>query len=119
MTAARHAFGMTNNTSPTDVTAPATDQLLADLEASDLSTAAFARQRGLPPWRLYNALAARAAKRKKAAKRNGLVPVMVKPERVAHAAPLELQLAGGHRLLVPADFDEQALRRLMGVLAGC
>ncbi len=105
--------GMTNNTST------ATDQLLAELETSNLSTAAFARERGLPPWKLYNALTARAAKRKKAAKRSSLVPVMVKPEHGVQTAPLELQLTGGHRLLVPADFDEQALRRLMGVLAGC
>jgi len=115
--------GMTNNTSATDVAAqlpaPTTDQLLADLETSNLSTAAFARERGLPPWKLYNALTARAAKRKKRAKRSGLVPVVVKPARPAQTVPLELQLAGGHRLLVPADFDEQALRRLMGVLAGC
>jgi len=115
--------GMTNNTSAADVAAqlpaPTTDQLLAELEASDLSTAAFARKRGLPPWKLYNALTARAAKCKKRAKRSNLVSVTVKPERAARAVPLELQLATGHRLLVPADFDEQALRRLMGVLAGC
>jgi len=104
--------GMTNNTF-------LTDELLAELERSNLSTAAFARERGLPPWKLYNALAARVSKRKKPAKQSDLVPVTVKPERGAQVAPLELKLTSGHRLLVPADFDEQALRRLMGVLAGC
>lgn len=96
-----------------------TDQLLSDLAASKLSAAAFARKRGLPPWKLYNALAARASRRKNPARQSDLVPVVVQPQYPTHEAPLELQLSSGHRLLVPADFDELALRRLMGVLAGC
>ena len=41
-------------------------------------------------------------------------------DRVAQAPrPLELVLSSGHRLVIPAEFDETALRRLMGVLASC
>ena len=36
---------------------------------------------------------------------------------VAAATPIELITAGGLRLIVPADFDEAHLRRLLGVLA--
>jgi len=99
--------------------APTTDQLLAELSASGLSTAAFARARGLPPWKLYNALGARARRAAKKPKRSALIPVRVKEPRRPHASPFELVLAGGHRLLVPENFDADALRRLMGALAGC
>ncbi len=89
------------------------DELLRRLDQSDQSTAAFARDNGVPSWKLYNALKARAKKRQ------ALIPVVVTPGPGPGKPPLELALASGHRLLVPADFDEQALRRLMGVLAGC
>ena len=30
-----------------------------------------------------------------------------------------MDLVGGHRLVLTADFDEVALRRVLGVLASC
>ena len=36
-----------------------------------------------------------------------------------HPHGVELVLRSGHRLRIPADFDETGLRRLMGVLASC
>ncbi len=100
---------------------PSMDELLDELAKSDLSTAAFARQHGLPPWKLYGALETRSGRRRKRSRKKkvAVLPVRVKDAPLRGAAPMELLLAGGHRLLVPTDFDEQALRRLMGVLAGC
>jgi len=104
---------------PADAPAPTTEQLLTELATSGLSTAAFARSRGLPPWKLYNAIQARARRASKGAKGPALIPVRVKEQRRAQASPFELVLAGGYRVLVPEDFDAAALRRLMGALAGC
>ena len=104
---------------PPEARAPSTDQLLAELTASGLSTAAFARSRGLPPWKLYNALQVRARRAAKKSRGTALIPVRVKEPRPMRAMSFELLLAGGHRLLVPEDFDADALRRLMGALAGC
>ena len=108
----------TTETAP-EACASSTAQLLSDLAASGLSTAAFARSRGIPPWRLYNALQVRARRAAKKSQRSALIPVRVKGPRRTHASPFELVLAGGHRLRVPEDFDADALRRLMGALAGC
>jgi len=104
---------------PPEAFAASTDQLLAELSTSGLSTAAFARSRGIPPWKLYNALQVRARRAAKKRQSSALIPVRVKEARHAQASPFELMLAGGHRLLVPEDFDGDALRRLMGALAGC
>jgi hypothetical protein len=46
-----------------------------------------------------------------------LAPVEVRVP--SPAAPLELALASGHVLRIPAGFDEAEVRRLLGVLAGC
>jgi hypothetical protein len=114
--------GMTTSQTPdtqSETRAPSIDEVLAELGRSGLSTAAFARARGLPPWKLYNALKARSRRAAKKAKSSALIPVRVKSPRRGPASPFELVLAGGHRLLVPEDFDADALRRLMGALAGC
>ena len=104
---------------PTDAPPPTTEQLLAELAASGMKTAAFARSRGLPPWKLYNAIQTRAKRAARKAKSSTLIPVRLEKQSCAQATPFELVLAGGYRLLVPADFDAGALRRLMGALAGC
>ena len=104
---------------PPEGRASSTDELLAELTASGLSTAAFARSRGLPPWKLYNALQVRARRAAKKSQSTAVIPVRVTEQRQLRSIPLELLLAGGHRLLVPEDFDADALRRLMGALAGC
>ena len=113
---------MNETSSPTSDPAlppPSIDELLTDLAASGKSTAAFARDRGIQPWKLYNALRSRAGRRKRSAVPSTLVPVTVTTPTPHVRATLELQLSGGHRLLIPSDFDESSLRRLMGVLAGC
>ena len=114
--------GMTNPQtaeSRPEARAPSLDQILAELARSGLSTAAFARARGLPPWKLYHALRVRARRGAKKRERSALIPVRVKDPRGGPASPFEVVLASGHRLLVPEDFDADALRRLMGALAGC
>lgn len=104
-----------NDTTDTKAVAPPLDmnELLESLDVSGMTTAAFARANGIPSWKLYNALRSRAKKGQ------SLVPVLIRQAQPASSGPLELALASGHRLCIPADFDEQALRRLMGVLAGC
>jgi len=104
---------------PTEASATTTEQLLTELATSGLSTAAFARSKGLPSWKLYNALQQRARRAAKNARSSALIPVRVKESHRAQASAFELVLAGGYRLLVPGDFDADALRRLMGALAGC
>ncbi|MCB9915614.1 MAG: hypothetical protein H6828_10770 [Planctomycetes bacterium] len=84
-----------------------------------MTTSAFARKRGIPPWRLYNALRSRTHKSKRRAQTSALLPVIVKDTPPRQSAPLELKLSGGHSLVIPADFDEASLRRLMGVLSAC
>jgi hypothetical protein len=94
-------------------------ELLRELEESGGNIAAFARARGLVPWKLYKAKRGAEAgpKQKRSSRRSSLVPVRVITERKIE--PLELVLASGHRLRIPAAFDESSLRRLMGVLATC
>jgi hypothetical protein len=111
------------NAKPSDASAealaPSIEQLLKDLPASGLSTAAFARANGLPPWKLYNALQVQARRVAKGSKNTALIPVRVKNPAPRRESSFELVLAGGYRVLVPENFDATALRRLMGALAGC
>lgn len=105
---------------PTDDEIPS---LLEALAASGGNTAAFARERGLAAWKLYEAqrVAAGTGCRRRRRRKVGsdFVPVQVVEERATSSAPLELVLESGHRLLIPSGFDETTLRRLMGVLASC
>ena len=91
-------------------------KLLAEQEASGLSVAAFARERGVSTWTLYDGRR-RLQKRKARAKARDFVQVHV---RSVQAAPsIEVELEAGMRVRVPAGFDEDELRRLLGVLASC
>ena len=94
-------------------------KLLLELEASGQSLAAFARERGLETWRLYEARrkAGGGGPRRKRRHAVELAPVEVRA--ATPASPLELALSSGHLLRIPAGFDEAELRRLLGVLAGC
>jgi hypothetical protein len=114
----RQAIKTTDRRAPAAAKA-AIDKVVADLAVSGMSTAAFARVKGLPPWKLYGWLQTRAKSKSKRARATSLVPVRLSGAVSPKATSLELLLSGGHRLLIPADFDEVALRRLMGVLAGC
>ena len=94
-------------------------KLLLELEASGQSLAAFARERGLETWRLYEARrkAGGGGPRRKRRDDVGLAPVEVRA--ATSEDPLELALTSGHVLRIPSGFDEAELRRLLGVLAGC
>ena len=100
--------------------------LLAEFDASGQSAAAFARLRGVAPWRIYHALNRRKGRTRRrpnppVAARPTFVPVHVTPD----AAPtrtvgtLEIELAGGHRLRIGPDFDAVLLRRVLAELAQC
>lgn len=103
---------------PTDEELPG---LLEELEAGGGSVAAFARARGLAVWKLYHARrSTRGPTRTPKERRSGhLIPVHVVDRRAQTFPPLELVLSTGHRLVIPGEFDEVSLRRLMGVLASC
>ena len=102
--------------SPTDV-----QSLLAEFDTSGLRPAAFARSKGLPPWKIYGALQRRSGKRRVRRAReqsNALLPVHVVGDQPGTSGvSLELVLAGGHRVLLRPDFDASTLRRLLESLA--
>lgn len=96
--------------------------LLEALSAAGGNTAAFARERGLAPWKLYEAqrvAAGRSPRQRQCSADRVFSRVRVVEERATLPEPLELVLASGHRLRVPAGFDEGTLRRLLGVLTSC
>jgi hypothetical protein len=105
---------------PTDDEIPS---LLEALAASGGNTAAFARERGLTPWKLYDAQRADAGgasrRRRRRKPVTDFVPVRVVDESGRASASLELVLGSGRRLLIPSGFDEATLRRVLGVLASC
>lgn len=95
--------------------------LLAEQRESDLSVAAFARAKGVQPWSLYNAKASEQRRSKKATER-GFAQVRIidpHPQAGQPASSIELVLASGVAIRIRRDFDEVALRRLLGVLGSC
>ena len=90
---------------------PRIAKLIEAQKRSGMSIAAFAKEHGVPVWKLYQA--GRTRRRRRAE----FVEVAVVP-KVAALSPLELVLPGGLRVRIPPDFDEPTLRRLLGVL-GC
>ena len=89
--------------------------LLADLDASGLSIAAFARSRLLNPQNLY------LANRKRKAQA-GPHPVFDRVRirgGVEDRQAFELCLHGGCRVRIPSDFEAASLRRLLEVLRAC
>jgi hypothetical protein len=105
---------------PTDDELPC---LLAALEASGGNIAAFAREQGLRPWKLYEAQRlAGGGGRRGGGRRKAeweFAPVHILAERPGSSAPLEVVVGLGHRLLIRQGFDETTLRRLIGVLSSC
>jgi len=92
-------------------------ELISAQKKSGMSIAAFARERGVPAWELYQAT--RPKRKRRAAKRRvDFVEVAVSPKAPADA-PLELVLPGDLRVRVPPGFDELTLRRIVGALASC
>ncbi len=98
--------------------------VVREQESSGESVQEFARRRGLSPATLYwwrSHLHRRSAGRGEGLR---LAPVRIvasEPESgVSASAAFELELASGRRLRVPADFDADALRRLVTTLErGC
>lgn len=115
---------MSNDTSSrlgAPASSPDLSALLSELDASGKSTAAFARERGLAPWKLYNALNKRNRKRRRSRATpapSPLVPVRI-VETPSAPSPIELVLPGGSCLRIRAGFDEVALRRVIDVLGRC
>ena len=97
-------------------------QLLTDLETSGLSLAAFARERGIAPHRLYwarNRARSVSVKAERAELRSDFSEVIVADRTTNQVSPIELRLPTGLSISVTADFDEVALRRLLGLLGTC
>ena len=110
---------------PTTQRTPSDDEipsLLEALAASGGSTAAFAREHGLAPWKLYKAQRVAGASPRRRRRRKAppeFLPITIVEDRAPSSGPLELMLGSGYRLLIPSGFDETTLRRVMGVLASC
>jgi hypothetical protein len=98
--------------------------LIREQESSGESVWAFAQRRGLSAATLYWW---RSRLRRRSARpgvRLQLAPVTIVPSesrpRPSTASSFDLELASGRRLRVPADFDANALRRLVATLErGC
>ena len=98
------------------VSASEADELLVEQQSSGLSIAAFAKAKGIPSWSLYNA---RSRARRKASREFTEVAIAPARETGPSAPWIELALPSGITVRVPHDFEEVALRRLLGVLATC
>lgn len=94
---------------------------LDELEGSGLSTAAFARERGITLWKLY-AGQRRRRTRRLAERSAGSISAFV-PVQLEAAPPLgtvfEIELRGGRVLRVPESYEESALLRLVRTLESC
>lgn len=112
---------MTSDTpKPDSAFAAEIDALLTELAESGMNTAAFARSRGMPPWKLYNALRAQRLRRQKGAPaQSSFSPVIVRHAPLDADNRLELVVSQSLRLKVPEHFDEATLRRLLRVFATC
>jgi hypothetical protein len=91
-------------------------ELLAEQERSGLTIAAFARKRGIVPWKLYDARRRARVEREDARDRFAAVTVVDSARR---GAGFELALAGDRHLFIPHGFDEEELGRLLAVLDEC
>ena len=89
-------------------------ELIKAQKRSGMSVAAFARQRGIPVWRLYH-----AGKAKRRRRRKEFIEVAVSPKDPESSPTFEVVVPGGLRVCVPPGFDEAALRRLLGALSSC
>lgn len=83
--------------------------------ASGKSAAAFARETGIPEWRLWY-----WRKRAGAVELPAFVPVQVVPEeRSREATCFELMLGDGRRLLIPPALTGRPLRQVLSALRTC
>ena len=100
---------------PRAVPAREATSLLEEQQDSGLSIAAFAKSKNVAAWSLYNART-RARKEQEAPFSEVAI---VNERRAAPTDPIELVLPSGLTLRVRSDFDDVALRRLLGLLATC
>ncbi len=95
--------------------------LLADYHSSGLTQSDFVHSRGISQSSLSNWLRASRHQQAEEIEAPRLVPVRITTgaaEQSTMARPgFQLDLPGGLRLWIPADFDESALGRLLPLLA--
>ena len=109
----------THETEPRSVPATETRELLEEQRSSGLSVAKFARSKGVKPWSLYNAQS-RERRLSVGRRKPQLTEVRVVDAADSGPSPkIELALPSGIAIRVARDFDEVALRRLLGVLSAC
>ncbi len=109
----------THVTEPRSIPFTEAQELLEEQRSSGLSIAKFARSKGVKPWSLYNA---QARERRLSAGRRKPQLTEVRVVDAADSGPspkIELALPSGIAIRVARDFDEVALRRLLGVLSAC
>ena len=89
------------------------DDILARLDQSGLTAAAFSRREGLNLTTLYSWLRRRRDESKKSTANFIAIDL---PER-SNDDRIEVVLTSGHTLRIPNAFDEQAVCRLVGALS--
>ena len=94
------------------------EELVREQADSGLSVAAFARQRGIPAHRLYEARS-RLRRRCEGMSPRDFGPLKVREAEPVAGEPVELRLPSGLSIRLTRDFDEIALRRLLGILVSC
>jgi len=101
--------------------------LLKDLDGSGLSVREFARRQRIAESRIwYWRKRLRQLKdtdtgrpvRSSSKGPQSFVPVTILPDSHSDQT-LEVQLASGHKLRIPAGFDGEELRQVLGMLAAC
>ena len=94
--------------------------ILEEQARSGRSVTEFAARTGISAWSLYQwrrRLSRAGSRRGEQAPR--LVEVAVVQEERSRARHLRVRLRSGHRVDVPAGFNDAELRRLLGVLESC
>ena len=94
-------------------------RLIAEQESSGASAARFARERGMTPWSFYKWKRRLAGQAAEAAGSAASGFVEVKIVSGPREAAIAVELLSGVRLTVPRGFEEEHLRRLIGVLRSC
>lgn len=94
------------------------ERLLDELETSGQTVAAFAREHGIPAQRLYWA---RRKRRRDQTDEEAVAFGQLHVTGEGHDASgaVEVRLPGGVSILLTRDFDDVALRRVLGVLGSC
>lgn len=99
-----------------DISRSSPAELLAEQERSGLTIAAFARKRGVAPWKLD--AARRRAEVEVGTARDRFAAVTVVDSR-PQVVGFELDFPDGRRVFIPRGFDGDDLARLVKVLSEC